>query len=76
MLSHPPDILVIGGSCGTVECTSNSFGHPTYLVLIPYPFTSYQRVANVYSSTLLLSTVITVRLAISGGSFSSGPTFL
>ena len=76
MSSHPPDTLVIGGACGTLGCTRNSFGHPTSLSLMPYPFTSNQGVASVYRSTLLLSTMITWHLAVSGGSFSSCLTVL
>ena len=76
MLSHPPDTFVVGGACGTLGCTRNSFRYLTSLLLIIYPFTSDQGVANVYRSTLLLSMVITQNLDVSGGTFSFCPTFL
>ena len=69
MSSHPPDTFFVGGACGALGCTSNLFGHPTSLSLMPYPFTSHQGVANVYRSTLLLSMVITQNLDVSGGTF-------
>ena len=76
MLSHTPDTFVVRGACGTLGCTINSFRNPTSLLLILYPFTSDQGVANVCRSTLLLSTVITRHLDVSGGTFSSCPTFM
>ena len=76
MLYHPPDTFVVGGACGTLGCTSNSFGYLTSFSLMPYPFTSYQWFANVYRSTLLLSTVITWNIAVYSGTFYSCPTFL
>ena len=76
MLPHPPDTFVVGGACGTLGCMSNSFSNPTSLLMIPYPFTFDQGVANMYLSTLLLSTVITWNIAVYGGTFYSCPTFL
>ena len=76
MLFHTPDTFVVGGACGTLGCTRNSFGHPTSLLMMPYPFKSNQVVANVYSSKLLLITLITRHLAVSGGKISSRPKFL
>ena len=76
MYFDPPDTAVVGGACGTLVCTSNSFRHPTSLLLMPFSFTSDQRVANLYCSTLLFSTVITQHLDVSGGKFYSCPTFL